>query len=1034
MKQKILRLLPETRKYPNLIRPMPFILLILVLITSTGLFAQVSVRGKVTDETGTGLPGVNIIIKGTAIGTTSDATGDYVVEFPSGSDQAVLIFSFIGYETQEQVVGGRSVINVSLSVNALELGEVVVIGYGEQRKEAVTGSVASIKGDVLREIPAANFSKALQGRLPGVEFAQTSSQPGATTRIRIRGARSLTATNDPLIVLDGIPFVGSIADINPNDIKSIDVLKDASATAIYGSRGANGVILVTTNRGEKGQNAIVSYTGFTGVKEVFGKYPMMTGPDMVKLRQLNIPYTTFGQDEAEDVDTDWQDLLYRTGIITSHDIGVSGGSESARYNFGIGYFLDQAVIPTQQFSRYSLRGSVDQEIGKHFRFGFTTNNMFSLNTGSQVNVGGPLRMTPVANPFNPDGSLKRTVRTAIDEPWVLTRTVAEDLADKWLSETRTYAAYNSVFGEVKIPWVEGLKARVNLGLNYRQSNVGTYTGEGVTSTNPETPSVATLSNAHTYHWVNENMVMYDRSFGGKHNISAVGLFSAEQSKYNRSRIIANDIPNDQFQFYNLGMAGGEIIIRPDEQLFEEWGLLSWMGRAMYSYNDRYMITATLRSDGSSRLAEGHKWHTYPAVSVGWNMAQESFMQGITPINSMKLRAGLGQTSNQAVTPYSTLGRLDTRPYNFGSQFETGYFVSDIPNPNLGWEFSETLNIGLDFSLLDHRLSGTVDYYTTKTEQLLVRKGLPPTSGVSAITENIGRSKNKGIEFSLNGVILNNVNGWTWEAGINIFANRNELVSLASGFDRNEANWWFVGHPIDVIFDYERIGLWQAEDLHRNILEPGANTLGMIKVKYTGDFNPDGTPTRQIGPLDRQIISMQPNFQGGFNTRVSYKGFDLSSVGVFQNGGILNSTLYGGGGYLNLLNGRNGNVAVDYWTPENTGAKYPNPESIRSGDNLKYANTLGYFDASYLKIRTITLGYDFSRLKNSNTNLRVYFTAENPFVMFSPFHRESGMDPETNSLGNENAAVPLSQNLSRILTLGTNTPTTRNYLIGVNFTF
>ncbi len=994
--------------------------------------AQVAVSGNVTDETGGPLPGTNVLVKGSTTGTTTDSNGHYSIEVPAGD--AVLVFSFIGYETSEVNIAGRSTINISLAPSMESLSEIVVVGYGTQRQEAVTGSVASIKGDVMRDVPSSNITQALQGRLPGVEFSQTSTQPGATMQIRIRGSRSLTASNDPLVVLDGIPFVGSIGDINPNDIKSIDILKDASATAIYGSRGANGVILVTTNRGQLGQKPRVTYNAFYGRKEVFGKFPLMSGPDMVRLRQLNVPYTSYGLDEAEDVDTDWQDLLYRTATITSHDVGISGGTQKGSYNFGAGYILDQAVIPTQQYSRYSLRGAIDQEVGELFRFGFTTNNNFNLTEGTQVNAGNLLRLTPVANPFNPDGSWKRTVRTAIDEPWVYSRDIVEDLQDVWLSETRGFASYNSMYGEVKIPWVEGLKYRTNLGLDYRQSNGGSYTGQGIMSTNPTTESSASVSNSHTYHWLIENMLTYDRTIADKHNINVVALYSAEQNTYNRSRIVARDIPADHFQFYNLGQAAGEITVTPSEQQYEVWGLTSWMGRIMYSFNDRYMLTATLRSDGSSRLAEGHKWHTYPAISAGWNMAEESFMDGVGFVNMLKLRAGWGQTSNQAVDPYKTLGLLNTRPYNFGNEFSTGYLVTELPSPHLGWEFSKTTNIGVDFAVLNHRLSGTVEYYITKTEDLLLRKGLPETSGVSAVTENVGRTENKGIELSLHGVILDDLNGWTWEAGLNFYANHNELVSLASGSDRNEGNWWFVGHPIDVIYDYERIGLWQEEDPYRQILEPGANTLGMIKVKYTGNFNPDGTPTRAIDAQDRQIMSLLPDFQGGFNTRVSYKGFDLSAVGIFKSGGLLNSTLYGGGGYLNLLNGRNGNVKVDYWTPENTDAKYPNPESIRSGDNLKYANTLGYFDASYLKIRTITLGYNFNQLKRSDINLRVYFTAQNPFVMFSPYHKESGMDPETNSYGNENAAVNLSESLRRVLTIGTNTPSTRNYLIGLNLTF
>ncbi len=1015
-------------------KPLGACLLLLLIFQSLFVLAQTNVRvsGTVTGDTGAPLSGVSVRSADGSASTSTDDSGQFTVQVPANS---VLVISYLGYTPQEITVGAADQqVTVTLQTEASALDEVVVVGYGTQRREAVTGSVASISGNVMREVQSANFSQALQGRLPGVELTQTSSQPGGTMQIRIRGSRSLTASNDPLIVLDGIPFVGTINDINPNDIKSLDILKDASATAIYGSRGANGVILISTNRGLSGQEARVSYNSFTGMKEVFGKFPLMSGPDMVKLRQLNVPYTTYGQDESEDMDTDWQDLLYRTATMTSHDVGISSGTERGSYNFGGGYLLDQAVIPTQQFSRFSLRGSVDQGVGEYFRFGITTNNNYNVTEGTQVNVGNLLRMTPVANPFNEDGSWKRTVRTAIDEPWVYSREIVEDLQDQWLSQTSGFASYNALYGEVEVPWVEGLKYRINVGLDYRQSNGGAYTGEGINSTNPTTISSASVSNSHTTHWLVENLLTYDRTFNSVHNLNVVALYSSEQNRFNRSRVAATGIPADHFQFYNLGQATGEITIPPGDQWYEVWGLMSYMGRVMYSYDDRYMITATLRSDGSSRLATGHKWHTYPAVSVGWNMAEESFMQSVSQINMLKLRVGWGQTSNQAVNPYATLGRLDTRPYNFGSEYAVGYLVNQLPSAHLGWEFSNTTNIGVDFSLLNNRLSGTVEYYATKTEDLLLNKGLPPTSGVSSITENVGRTENKGVELALSGTILDNHNGWTWEAGINLYANRNKLVSLASGMDRNTNNWWFVGHPIDVIFDFEHVGLWQEGDPYRDILEPGANTLGMIKVKYTGETDASGAPVRAINDDDRQVISLEPNFQGGFHTRVAYKGFDLSAVGIFKNGGILNSTIYGSGGYLNLLNGRNGNVDVDYWTPENTDAKYPNPESFRSGDNLKYMSTMGYFDASYLKIRTITLGYNFDQLLGSAVNLRMYVTAQNPFVLFSPYHTESGMDPETNSFGNENAAVNMSDNLRRITTLGTNTPTTRNYLIGVNLTF
>ncbi|WP_083470195.1 SusC/RagA family TonB-linked outer membrane protein [Rufibacter tibetensis] len=1010
-------------------------LLVVSLLMSVPAMAQsLTVSGRVTDKTGGGLPGVTVLLKGTTTAAPTDVEGNYSISVPSGT--GTLVYSFIGYIPQEVAINNRSTINVTLATDQQTLDEVVVVGYGTQKAEAVTGSVASISGDALREVPAANISQALQGRLPGVEFSQSSSQPGAGMQIRIRGTRSLSASNDPLIVLDGIPFPGSIGDINPNDIQSVDILKDASATAIYGSRGANGVVLITTKGGKAGQKPQITYDGFVGAKTIFSKYPMMSGPEFVALRKAAGQYTN-ALDEADDVNTDWQDLLYRTGIQTNQNLGVSGGTENGRYNFNAGYYQEEGVIPTQQYTRYTVRGTLDQGVGKYFRLGFTTNNTYSLSEGSNVGLYGVLSMSPIANPYNPDGTLKRTVRMPLDEQWVYTRDVVEDNRDRWLSETRSMASYNTFFGEVKIPGVEGLKYRINLGVNYRQAQGGAYTGQGINAVNPTTVSTASVSNQITTDWTIENIVSYDRTFAGKHNINAVGLYSASDTKFNRSRIAARDIPSDGFQYYNLGLAAGEITVSPGDQQYFKSGLLSYMGRVMYSYDDRYMLTATVRSDGSSRLAPGYKWHTYPALSLGWNVARERFMESVSAINMLKLRVGYGRTSNQSIAPYSTLGLLATRPYNFGpTNYQTGLFVTQLPNPNLGWEFSKTWNYGLDFAALNNRLSGTVEYYITNTEDILLGLPLPFTSGVSSYTANIGATQNKGVELSLNGVILDNLNGFTWEAGVNMYANRNKIVSLAGEQQRDEGNWWFVGQPINVIYDYERIGLWQEEDPYRNILEPGGN-VGMIKVKYTGEYKPDGTPARAIGPQDRQILDVNPNFQGGFNTRLAYKGFDLSAVGAFQNGGILISTLYGSAGYLNMMNGRRGNVKVDYWTPENTDARFPKPGGIASGDNPKYASTLSYFDASYMKVRTISLGYNFDNnawLKNAGVNrLRLYVTAQNPFVMFSPYHRESGMDPETNSYADQNVAVTTGTP-NRLLTIGTNAPATRSYLVGLNVTF
>lgn len=1009
------------------------LLLLLCLIPLCSIAQNIMVKGIVKDNFGEPVIGANVTEKGTTNGMITDLDGNFSLTVQKN---ATLVISYIGYVTQEIAIKGNTNLNITLKEDSKALEEVVVIGYGTARKSDVTGSIASVGGDKLQEMPSTNITYALQNRVAGVDMTQTSSQPGATMQIRIRGTRSLTASNDPLVVLDGIPFMGNLSDINPGDIKSMDILKDASSTAIYGSRGANGVILITTNRGAQGTPAKFTYNGYVGAKSVFSKYPMMDGPKYAEMRKYAGKFEN-SLDESDDTNTDWQDLLYRTGMVNSHDVSVAGGTNNGSYSFGAAYYKDQGVIPTQNYTRYSLRGSFDQGVGKYFRFGLTTNSNYNITKGSNVGPYSVLNNTPLANPYNADGSLKRTVKlNSQDENFVVTRDLVEDLEDSWLNEKKGFGTYNNLFAEVQCPWVKGLKYRVNLGLNYRSTKGGVFTGEGINSSTADTPSTASLEHTETTNWAVENLITYDRTFG-KHQLNIVGMYSAEETVYTKSHIAARDIPAEYLQYYNLGRAEDNITVNPDNWDYQKSGLMSWMGRAMYTYDNRYMLMATVRADASSRLAKGHQWHTYPAVSAGWNIGQESFMDDLEWLDILKVRVGYGQTSNQAVNPYSTWGKLSTRPYNFGpTGYATGYYVSALPNYDLGWEYSSTWNFGLDFTLFGGRLSGTFEYYIQKTSDLLQNVNLPSTSGVSSYVGNVGKTENKGVEFTLNGTILDNHNGWTWDASINISANRNKLTELASGADRDEANNWFVGHPIDAIYDYEKIGLWQEGDPYLDILEPGGN-VGMIKVKYTGEYNEDGTPVRQIGPDDRQIISMEPKFTGGFSTRVAYKGFDLNVITAFKCGGKLISTLHHSNGYLNMLTGRRGQVDVDYWTEENTNAKYPKPGGIQSGDNPKYGSTLGYFDASYWKVRNISLGYKFDEqkwLKNFGIqSLRAYVSIQNPFVICSPFHKETGLDPETNSYGNENVAVT-SGIQRRFLTVGTNAPSTRNYLFGINLTF
>ena len=922
------------------------------------------------------------------------------------------------------------------STKEQKIEEVVVIGYGQQKKEAVTGSVSSLSGNALKEVPSANITEALHGRMPGVEISRISTKPGAEQQIRIRGTRSLTADNNPLIVLDGIPFAGSIGDISPNDIKSLDILKDASATAIYGSRGANGVILITTHKGVKNQKPKFSYSGYTGVQTLFSKYPMMDGAKYEKLRKAANMYTN-GADEANGVSTDWQDFYYKPGMITNHDIGVTGGTQGGSFSTGIGYFKQESVIPLQYYERFSMRAAIDQQVNSLFKFGISSYNNYSINNANGLNAGNILQYSPLANPYNADGTMKTILNTAADQNWMYTRQNLKGLGDSYVDQTRAFSSYNNIYGELNIPGVSGLKYRLNVGLNYRLSDTGGYTGQGVFNTNAAALSTASIGRANTLQYVIENLLTYDKTFG-KHKINATALYSVEEKTFNSSHISAKDVPIDAFQFYNLGHAQGEITIDPDRQNYYKTGLVSWMGRLMYQYDNKYMLTATMRSDGASVLADGNKWHTYPAISVGWNAKNENFLVDSKSISALKFRVGYGETSNQAVAAYSTWGRLSTVPYNYGdlgaNSYEIGNYVTQLPNPNLGWEYSETWNYGVDFGLFNNRITGTVEYYNTQTKDLLLSKRLPTTSGVERVVTNIGQTENKGFEISLNGAVIDKED-FGWDVGVNFYSNNNKIVALNSGQDRDEGNLWFVGHNINSIYDYQYAGLWQAGDQYLNILEPGGN-IGMIKVLYTGEYNADGTPVRAINASDRQIMDMDPDWQGGFNSRWRYKNFDLSVVGAFQHGGVLISTLYGSSSYLNMLNGRRGNVDVDYWTEENPNVRYPKPGGVMSSDNPKYGSTLGYFDASYLKIRTITLGYNFDKNVLDNlglSNLRIYATLQNPFVFFSPYHKESGMDPEPNSRGNENQAVNTSYQ-ARQLVIGTTNPSTRNFLMGLNITF
>ena len=1010
-----------------------FLALGLAIAVSFSAFAQnVTVKGTVTDATGEPVIGASVLVVNTTNGAVTDVDGTYSLVAPA---DATLEVACMGYASQRISVQGRTTINVILDSDAQALDALVVIGYGSARKADVTGSIASLGGDNLRELASGDFTRSLNGRVAGVQMTQTNSKPGASMEIRIRGERSLSADNNPLIVLDGVPFMGSLSDIATGDIKSMDILKDASSTAIYGSRGANGVILITTYKGVVGQAPKVTFNNYVSFKKAI-KYPMMDGPRYVEMRKAAGKFTNKLGYEDDATDTDWQDLFYRTGITRNHELSVVGGTMKGSYHFGVSYYKDEAVVPTQDYDRVSLSGSLDQTLRDWLKIGFSTNTNYNRSHGNQIGLYGILQLTPILSPTAADGSNLVRASMPLDDVWLPTRKNIEDVADKWVSESFGFGSYNTGYVELRAPWIDGLSFKQTVGLNYRSNKSGNFTGKGVNSFNVANPNNGGIGQNENKNWTLESLLTYDRTFAEKHHLNAVAMYSAEQTTYIQNGLSARNIPNEQFLYYNLGQALAEdITVSPNASNYWQAGLLSYMGRIMYSFDDRYMLSAAVRSDASSRLAKGHQWHTYPAVSAGWNVHNESFMDGTRSwLDELKVRLGYGETSNQSINPYQTLGSLGTRPYNFADTYATGYFVSTLPNTELGWEYSNTWNLGIDFGFLAGRLTGTLELYRQSTHDILLNMNLPSTAGVGSYMANIGSTQNQGVEFSLNATLLDR-NDWRWDAGINIYANRNKLVSLASGQDEDLDNRWFVGMPINSLYDYEYDGLWQAgeEDL-MSILEPGAQP-GDIKVKYHGEYK-DGKPVRAIDSNDQVPINADPNFLGGFNTRVQWRNLDLSVIGNFQNGGILISTLHTPSGYLNMMTGRRGQIDLDYWTPTNTGARYPRAGGLISGDNPKYGSTIGYFNGSYLKVAAITLGYNFDRtgfLRRAGVDrFRIYATAQNPFVFFSQFHRETGLDPEPNSRGNENQAS--AGYLYRQKVIGTNTPNTRNYLIGVNITF
>ncbi|ASZ09763.1 TonB-dependent receptor [Chitinophaga pendula] len=967
--------------------------LLLLCLLCCGSLARAqspTIQGTVTDaKDGTPLVGVTVAVKGKSIGTQTDANGHYQLKVPD--PQAILLFSFIGYAQQEHPVGGRNMLNIKLGDDQKKLEEVVVVGYGAQKKKDVTGAISSVNAASIREVPVTNAQQALQGRAPGIEVLNNSNKPGDEPRVRVRGNRSLTAGNDPLYVVDGIPFAGNLNDLNPRDIASMEVLKDASATAIYGSRGANGVILVTLQKGRTGP-PVVSYSGSYGVSRQLSNTDMMNAQQYIAMKKE--AYRAANLNDADEAiftpvelanvrkgtNTNWQDLLLSPGYQTNHALSVAGGSDKTKYAFSGGYFRDQGVLKLQNYERYNLHIGIDQQIGKRVRTGVSLTGTYSTRNGETYNgMGAALKMLPIAAPYDDQGKLITYPTGDSQQPNALLDYEPGNRIEK-RTRVRLFA---SLYGEVDI--LDGLKYRLNVGPDVQQNNYGRFQGKNNTDLLiGGGDATANKDGQFVWAYTVENILNYNKVFNKKHALNVTALYSVQRQREDTSTAAVRGIPVESQEYYNLGQA---LAVTGIGSQLGSWTILSYMGRINYTFDDRFLATLTLRADGSSRFAPGKQWGYFPSVALGWNLSQEQFIRNARFIDNLKLRVSYGKIGNTGIPPYATQGGLNRLPYSFGNKGVLGFQPNQPRNPNLTWETTTSFNAGIDFAFLKNRISGSIDIYQQRTTDLLLQRFLPFSNGFNSVLENLGSTQNRGLEIALSGAIIDNPKGFSWSADANFFFNRERILTLIDGKKDVPGNSWFIGYPTQVYYDFEKIGIWQDE----KDAQVYGQRQGEIRLRDVDGNN-------RIDDKDRVILgSAQPKWSAGLTQRFSYKGFDLSIVAFARVGGMIRSDFYQD---YNTLFGRYNNLNISYWTPTNHTNDFPRPNRFQERPN--YNSTLSYFDGSFFKIRNISLGYSLpeSLMKNWGMQaLRVNVDVKQPLILAPYRQKYKGIDPEdVNTIG------------------------------------
>ena len=977
-----------------------------------------TISGVVQDQTtGAPLSGAQVRVVGTRLSTEAGPDGRYTLDGVRPGTRRVQA-QRIGYgllETTVEVASGQTAsVDFRLQQLAVALEEVVVVGYGTQVRRDVTGSVASVGGETVHDVPKVNAIEAIKGRVPGVDIVTTGNKPGDGVRVRLRGERSLRASNDPLYVLDGIPMAGGIGDLNPRDIESMEVLKDASATAIYGSRGANGVVLITTRHGSAGATHI-TYDSYGGYQAPLRRVRLFNGPEFAEYRReaeraRNNYKCAAGVAVCDSADvklfgpdgtlpalqagrwTDWQDLVLQEGAQVNNEIGITGGNEQTHFALTAGQLDQKGILKAQDFQRRSMRLNFDHELSSRLRVGSSTS---LIRTEQNVGRGDAVYTEALTN--NPLGMAFDSTGAILFKPTPDGQRV-NPLSDiqNWTDDRIRTRLFGTLFAGLDL--TPALSWRVNFGADLTFNRRGQFRG-AQTQQWQGSSSDAAMWDSKTFAYTLDNILNFRRNLGTDHHVDVTALYSIQQERTERDSMQVTGLPYEHQKFFDLGSG-----LKPDwlGSGLSAWALQSFMARVNYTFKDRYLLTVSSRVDGSSRLAPGQKYGMFPSIALAWRLSEEPFIRGSGLFSDLKLRVSYGRTGNTAIDPYQTEGSLFRTMYSFLDQPAVGFRPGRLPNPDLRWEKTGQFDIGLEFTAVHNRLSGSIDYYRANTSDLIMDRQLPPTTGYSSILENVGATRNTGVEMALSTLLVQDWHGMRWNVDFNAAANRNRIVRLSSGLLSDPGNKWFVGYPISVAYDYQFDGIWQIQDSVSGAAQRYGRRPGQIRVV---DQNGDG----KIDQGDRIILGTTfPNWTMSMTHRIDWKGLDLSVMAVARLGFLVQDSLRSGG--QSTLAGRYNNIYVDYWTPTNPSNTEPRPNAAQ--ENPDYGGIRGYGDGSFVKVRTITLGYTLpSRIVGPlhARSVRIYATALDPF-MFTAFR---GLDPESAL----NAGVPSYRTLMMGITLG-----------------